>query len=181
MIKMAKNQVCYEKTCWSTKNTVIEAAEKMEEEHFKEELDRRIEPHSHKKNSKDEDGKNKDIKNEVIYDLSKTYLKDAEFPSKKNPEYDLRVSYGSDIPDGEKAISLNEKNSKKVDGFVKLTLSKVLKVGEYIMALTTPQWNKVTGSPEDLDTYALTISQKDSINDENAKYEIGYNFLRYRN
>jgi len=177
---MVKNQVCYEQNCWSTKDTVIDEAEKSEEEHFEEELDRRIEPHSHKKSNEGNDDKNKDIKNEVIYDLNKTYLKDAELPSRKNSEYDLRVSYGLDVTDGEKAISLNEKNSKKVVGAVKLTMNKITKMGEYLMALTTPQWNKATGSGEDLDTPAMTVSQKDSIGDENAKYEIGYNFLKYR-
>jgi len=175
---MVKNQVCYGKTCWSTKDTVIEEADKAEENHFKEELVKRIEPHSHKKSSKDKYEKiNK--KNKVSYGLNKTYLRNVELPSKKISEYDLNFSYKQGVPE-EKTYNIIGRNNKKVDGFVKLTLNKVLKVGEYIMALTTPQWNKVTGSPEDLDTHALTMSQKDSVNNENAKYEIGYNFLKYR-
>jgi len=78
MTKMVKSQVCYNKTCWSTKNTVLEEAEKREEEHFKEELDKRIEPHSHKKDNPID--KNNDInnneKNEIkenIKDFSASY------------------------------------------------------------------------------------------------------------
>jgi hypothetical protein len=69
---------------------------------------------------------------------------------------------------------------KKVDGFVKMSIYKLLKIGEYVMALTTPQWNKVTGSPEDLDTYAMTVTHKDSVDEENLKYEIGISVLEYR-
>jgi len=70
--------------------------------------------------------------------------------------------------------------AKKIDGFVKMTLGKFLKVGEYIMCLTTPHWNKVEGSPEDLDSRALTITHNRSIDASNAKYEIGYGSIRYR-
>ena len=70
--------------------------------------------------------------------------------------------------------------SRRVDGFVKLTLQKILKVAEYIMCLTTPHWNKVEGSPEDMDSRALTVSQKESVSSENATYEIGYGFIRYQ-
>jgi len=70
--------------------------------------------------------------------------------------------------------------SKKVDGFVKLTLQKILKVHEYIMCLCSPHWNKVEGSPEDMDSRAHTISQKESVSQENTKYIIGQQFLQYR-
>lgn len=70
--------------------------------------------------------------------------------------------------------------SRRVDGFVKLTLQKILKVAEYIMCLTTPHWNKVEGSPEDMDSRALTVSQKESVSPENAKYEIGHGFIKYQ-
>jgi len=174
---MIKSQVCYNKTCWSTKNTVLEEADKREEEHFKEELDKRIEPHSHKKDNKD-NNENKDKKNKVPYDLNRTYLKNIELQDKKNPEYSLQLSYDQDSPkdNGERGYSIIEKNNKKVDGFVKLTAAKIVKVGEYVMALTTPQWNKVPGSPDDLDMFAPVMSQKESVDVENAKYEIGYNF-----
>ena len=69
---------------------------------------------------------------------------------------------------------------QKVDGFVKLTLQKILKVHEYIMCLCSPHWNKVEGSPEDLDSRAPIVSQKESIRSGNAKYEMGYGFVQYR-
>jgi len=178
---MVKNQVCIKKTCWSTKNTVIEKAEKIGESHVGEELVTRIKPHSHKKDNKD-NNENKDKKNKAPYDLNRTYLKNIELQDKKNPEYSLQLSYdqGSPKDKGERGYSIIGKDNKKVDGFVKPTLSKILKLGEYVMTLTTPQWNKVTGSPEDLDTFAPTISQKESVDGENAKFEIGYIFLKYR-
>lgn len=179
---MAKTEVCYKKTCWSTKNTIIEKAEKSEEEHFKEELDRRVEPHSHKK-SNDGDRKDGDRKDNTTYGLSRTYLKNAEALDKKNSSHNPSFSYTQNILEdyNEEIPGIIQKNSKKVDGVVKLTLNKIIKVGEYIMALTNPQWNKVMGSFEDKDTYAPSISQKESVSEENAKYEIGYNFLKYRN
>ena len=181
MMKMVKKQVCFEKTCWSTKNTVLDEAENREEEHFKEELDVRIQPHSHKKNNKD-NPENKNNKHKAPYDLNITYLKNVEFQDKKSPEYGLQLSYDQDTPkeNGEMDYSLIGKNNKKVDGFVRLTLSKILKVGEYVMALTTPQWNRVPGSFEDKDSFAPTMSQKDAVSEENAKYEIGYTFFKYR-
>ena len=48
------------------------------------------------------------------------------------------------------------------------------------MALTTQQWNRVPGSFEDKDSFAPTMSQKASVDDENAKYSEGHQFLAYR-
>ena len=70
--------------------------------------------------------------------------------------------------------------SHKIDGFVKLTLQKILKVAEYVMCLCSPHWNKVEGSPEDMDSRAYAVSQKESVSSENAKYENGYVFIKYR-
>ncbi|MCH8067505.1 MAG: hypothetical protein IIC69_02885 [Nanoarchaeota archaeon] len=70
--------------------------------------------------------------------------------------------------------------SRKIDGFVKLTLQKILKVAEYVMCLCSPHWNKVEGSPEDMDSRAYAVSQKESISSDNAKYENGYGFIRYQ-
>jgi len=185
---MAKNQVCIKKTCWSTKNTVIEEAGKIEESHVGEELVTRIKPHSHKKdnpidkNNDINNNENMNKKNKIIYYFNKTYLKNITLQDTKISEYGMQVSYVKDTPKGkgEGSYSIIGKDNKKVDGFVKLTLSKIIKLGEYVMTLTTPQWNKVSGSPEDLDAYAITLSQKDTVSEENAKYEIGYNFLKYR-
>jgi len=101
---MVKSQVCYNKTCWSTKNTVLEEAEKREEEHFKEELDKRIEPHSHKKdNAADKsDEVNNNEKNEIkesIKYFSASYGKKLKFniynkkDKKTETAYDLNETY----------------------------------------------------------------------------------------
>ena len=80
-----------------------------------------------------------------------------------------KASYGSIVS-----------GSRRVDGFVKLTLQKILKVAEYVMCLCSPHWNKVEGSPEDMDSRAYAVSQKESVSSENAKYEHGYVFIKYR-
>lgn len=71
--------------------------------------------------------------------------------------------------------------SEKVDTFVRLTFSKMIKLHERILAALNPQWNKVMGSPEDLDTHSRTVSQKESVSEENRKYHQDYKYLRYRN
>jgi len=104
MIKMTKNQVCYNKTCWSTKNTVLEEAEKIEESHVGEELVTRIKPHSHKKDNPID--KNNDINNnekneikESIKDFSALYGKKLRFniynrkDRKTETAYDLNETY----------------------------------------------------------------------------------------
>ena len=65
-------------------------------------------------------------------------------------------------------------------GFVKLTLKKILKLAEYVMCICSPHWNKVEGSPEDMDSSAYAVSQKESVSQENEKYIIGQEFLKYR-
>ena len=49
-------------------------------------------------------------------------------------------------------------SKKRIEGPVRITLSKYIKVGEYIMAAISPHWNRVMGSPEDLDTLAPAIT-----------------------
>jgi|TARA_B100001964_G_scaffold243842_2_gene323124 hypothetical protein len=103
-------------------------------------------------------------------DLNKDYISKSTSTFTKS----VKSLYASFVNYGKKAYEAIERSSKKVDGFVKLTIQKIIKVGEYIMTLTSGQWNKVTGSPEDLDTNAPTVSQKDSVSAEDAKYAIGY-------
>lgn len=113
--------------------------------------------------------------------LSKNTNKKIDYAAKENPLAKfLKNMYGSFINYSKKVYGVFEDTGKKVDGFVKLTMYKICRMGEYIMALTTPQWNKVMGSMEDKDTYSMAISQKESISPENAKYRVGYEFLRYR-
>jgi len=91
----------------------------------------------------------------------------------------LKNLYSTFVSYAKKTYASISSKSKKVDGFVKLTIHKIIKIGEYIMALTTQQWNRVPGSFEDKDTFSPTMSQKDSVDEESAKYQIGYQFLRY--
>jgi len=87
----------------------------------------------------------------------------------------LKNLYSTFVSYAKKTYAGISSKSKKVDGFVKLTIHKIIKVGEYIMALTTQQWNRVPGSFEDKDSFSPTMSQKDSVDEESAKYQIGYN------
>jgi len=106
MIKMGKSQVCIQKNCWSTKNTIIEEAERSQESHFAEVLDRRIEPHSHKKEAQESKSKNDEIlikeKDEIrtnINSFSTSYNKKLKISLYNNSnkktydEYDLNVTY----------------------------------------------------------------------------------------
>ncbi len=54
--------------------------------------------------------------------------------------------------------SIKSKTKKVVTGPVRITIYKLIRVGEYIMAAISPQWNKVTGSPEDLDTLSPAMT-----------------------
>jgi len=98
----------------------------------------------------------------------------AEIKSAFKNLYSIFVGYAKS------AYSKSVSGVKKVDGFVKITLLKLIRVGEYLMCLTTPHWNKVEGSPEDLDSRAHTISQNRSIDETNAKYESGHEFIIYQ-
>lgn len=100
MIKMAKNQVCYKKTCWSTKNTVIEQAEKIEEIHTGEDLDIRIKPHSHKENNEVSKSEANEIENsgeneirESIKNFSTTYGKKLKVSIYQNKDKKIQTAY----------------------------------------------------------------------------------------
>lgn len=92
----------------------------------------------------------------------------------------LNQLYATFINYGKKGYETVKTNTKKVMGNVKLTLTKIVKLGEYIMAATTPQWNMPYGSKFDRDTLAQTVSPQDSISEEDAKYQVGYQYLKYR-
>jgi len=73
---MVKDFVCYKKNCWSTKHSVIDKAEKTEDEHAGEDLNKRITPHSHgKQNEKIEKSKinRKDGITRRLNEISKIY------------------------------------------------------------------------------------------------------------
>jgi len=54
--------------------------------------------------------------------------------------------------------------TKKAMITVKKTLAKILKIGEYIMAQSSPQWNMPMGTFNDRDTLAHEISPSEIIN-----------------
>ncbi|MBI2135287.1 hypothetical protein HYU09_04820 [Candidatus Woesearchaeota archaeon] len=113
--------------------------------------------------------------------LSRNEGKKVDYAAKENPlARFLKNMYGSSAKYSKKAYGAIEEAGKKVDTFVKLTLLKIIRVYERILAQLNPQWNRVMGSPEDLDTHALAMSQKESVSSENARYQTGYEFLRYR-
>jgi len=113
--------------------------------------------------------------------LSKNTGKKMDYAAKENSMARfLKGMYGSSARYNKKTYEMIEDTGKKVDTFVKLTLLKIIRLYERVLAQLNPQWNKVMGSPEDLDTYAGAMSRKESITQENAKYQTGYEFLRYR-
>jgi hypothetical protein len=106
---------------------------------------------------------------------------DSKYAAKPTPfARFIKNLYGAFVNYGNKSYQSAKSNYKKIDGFVKMSMEKFIKVHQYIMALVCPQWNRVTGSPEDKDTLAPTVTQKESIDSENTKYEFGYQFLRYQ-
>jgi len=81
---------------------------------------------------------------------------------------------------GKKAYESTENSAKKIVGNVKITIFKLIKLGEYVMTRLSPQWNKVLSSPQDMDFFSPEMSQQNSIDPELAKYETGYSFLKYK-
>jgi len=68
---------------------------------------------------------------------------------------------------------------KVVEGPVKITMLKLIRVYEYILTALNPQWNKVPGSPDDLDSLAPAITNHIS-DSESAKYSSSYSVIKYR-
>jgi len=92
----------------------------------------------------------------------------------------LKNLYASFANYGKKAYISIGNNSKKIAGEVRITLSKFINLGEYIMCLVVPSCRKARGSPFDFDTHAQEVSAHESISEESEKYVIGYHVLRYR-
>jgi len=79
-----------------------------------------------------------------------------------------------------KSYEVAETNTKKVASNVKLTIHKIIKLGEYIMAVTTPQWNMPLMSFKDLDYFSPEMSSNSSSDSESSKYNSAYSALKYR-
>jgi len=69
--------------------------------------------------------------------------------------------------------------NKIVEGPVKITMLKLIRVFEYVLTALNPQWNRVPGSPQDLDTLAPAITNHIITDKENLKYNSGYGALMY--
>jgi len=154
---MVKSHVCYKKNCWSTKNTVLGEAENREDDHFKEELDRRIEAHSHKKNhklrnvqEKEKFNINKEIREylrnisykkskrnvylnnnyKIEYKLDKTYLNHKKFRNDENSKLILDLSNHYDKPEYEEfMIEKTPIGSIKVANFNRTNVGMLKKLG----------------------------------------------------
>lgn len=93
----------------------------------------------------------------------------------------LKDLYGTFVSYAKNTYSAVTSSAKKiVAGPVRVTMLKLIRVFEYILTALNPQWNKVPGSPQDLDTLAPAITNHITINKENFQYETGYAALMYR-
>lgn len=92
----------------------------------------------------------------------------------------LSKLYASFVSYGKKGYQAVKANTKKVMGNVKLTMAKLIKTAERIMAQASPQWNMPYGSKLDYDCLATAVSPQGSISSEDAKYQIGYQYLKHR-
>jgi hypothetical protein len=93
------------------------------------------------------------------------------FVSYAKGAYTKIKSTGSNLPYASKKI---------IEGPVRMTMSKFVKVFEYILAALNPQWNMPTGSKMDYDTLATAVINHIVINKENLQYGSGYIAFRYR-
>ena len=108
------------------------------------------------------------------YNMQEKKAKDEVKSALKNL-YNIFISYAKST-----YTAMHSVSKKIIQGPVKITLLKFIRVFEYILASLNPQWNKVAGSIEDLDTLAPAVSNHISINRDDFQYESGYGALRYR-
>ncbi len=106
----------------------------------------------------------------------KYFSEPKKFPVKKALK-NLYMSFVGYAKNGYKVI---ETNTKKVGNTVKLTIHKILKLGEYVMAVTTPQWNMPLMTFKDLDYFSPEMTANSPTDKESAKYNSAYSALKYR-
>lgn len=119
----------------------------------------------------------------IIETSKRNAVKDLKYfsePKKFSVKKALKNLYMSFVGYAKKGYEATESNSKKAMDTVKLTMAKILKLGEYIMAKACPQWNMPWGSKFDYDALAQSVSPQGAVSEELKKYQIGYNYLRYR-
>jgi len=114
----------------------------------------------------------------VGYSSKKKTSKDA-IKSALKDLYGTFVSYGKSVY-GHVSASVGYAKRKIIEGPVRMTLAKFVKVFEYILAVLNPQWNMPTLSKKDYDTLAMAVTNHVVINKENFQYESGHSALMYR-
>lgn len=70
-------------------------------------------------------------------------------------------------------------SKKIIEGPVRMTLAKFVKVFEYILAAINPQWNMPTLSKMDYDTLSSAVTNHIVIGEDSVKYNSSYGTLRY--
>lgn len=121
--------------------------------------------------------------NSIIETSKRNATKDLKYffePKKFSVKKALKKLYMSFVGYAKKGYEVAETNTKKVVGTVKLTIHKIIKLGEYIMALTTPQWNMPLMSFKDLDYFSPQMTSNSSTDSESLKYNSAFSALRYR-
>lgn len=68
---------------------------------------------------------------------------------------------------------------KIIEGPVRMTLAKFIKVFEYVLAALNPQWNMPTLSKMDFDTLSPAVTNHIVIDEDSIKYDSSYGTLRY--
>lgn len=119
----------------------------------------------------------------IIETSKRNAIKDLKYfsePKKFSVKEALKNLYTSFVNYGKKAHQATETKTKKVIGAVKISMEKFLKLGQYIMAMTTPQWNMPTGSNKDYDTLAQSVTSHISSDEESIKYTSDYSALKHR-
>ena len=107
-------------------------------------------------------------------------LKYSSQASNFSPIKALRKLYSSFVSYGKKGYAAIKTNTKKVAGNVKLTIYKFANTSWFLKASLNPQWNFAPGSALDIDASVPEETSSASISEENAKYQIGHQYLRYR-
>ena len=100
--------------------------------------------------------------------------------AKLSPVKALRKFYMSFANYGKSSYSVIKTTTNKVVGNIKLTIFKMANTSLYLKASLNPQWNLALGSALDKDTHAPEEAANASVSEENAQYQTGYKYLRYK-
>lgn len=96
------------------------------------------------------------------------------------PLKSVRKIYSTVVSYGKNGYTMIEKKAKKVSGRVRYTVRKYANTSLFIKSTLNPGWDFAPSSALDLDTNHNVIAHKDSIDDKNARYEFGFQYLKYK-